>query len=200
VRLAATAYEPPGPHPTSSSRTPTSQDGGFGLLRGEGTALVVTVYLGEDLRGLLATPGLVWASAVEPRLAVSRTPADEGFHALAFAPDGTDVLEGMLRHGLSAGTTVDFAQASPARSGSPAPSPREDFVAVFSFRNSPEALAVTPSAARGASAARRSPIRARALPRASDPLRTRPRRPARCASARGRTTCQRRPARARAPG
>ena len=107
-----------------------TQGGGFGLLRGKGTALVVTKLLGAHLRGLLAIPGLVWASAVEPQLAISRTAADEGFHALAFAADGTDVLDGVLRDGLFAGTTVDFARPPPTRSGS-LPR-RKGFMAVFS--------------------------------------------------------------------
>jgi hypothetical protein len=107
-----------------------TQDGGFGLLRAGGVALLMTGDLGKHLRGLLATPELVWASAVEPRLAISSSAADKGFHALAFAADGTDVVDGVLRSGLFAGSAVDFDRAPPARPGFIPP--REGFIAVFS--------------------------------------------------------------------
>ena len=81
-------------------------------------------------QSMLATPGIVWAPAVEARLGVSRGAADDGFHALAFSADGTDVVDGLLRRGLLAGTTGDFARAAPLRPGSP--SARHDFVGVFS--------------------------------------------------------------------
>jgi hypothetical protein len=107
-----------------------TQDGGFGLLRAGGVALLVTDQVGGHLRGLLKTPDLVWASAVEPRLVIANSAADKGFHALAFAADGTDVVGGVLRSGLFAGSTVDFDRAAPTRPG--LIPPREGFTAVFS--------------------------------------------------------------------
>lgn len=106
------------------------EGGSYGLLRKAGKALVVDDFLGDNLRTLLDTPGLVWTSAVEPWLTVSRTPADEGFRALVFAADGTDVIDGVLHQGLQAGSTADFPRPPIARPGSPAP--REGFAAVFS--------------------------------------------------------------------
>jgi hypothetical protein len=91
---------------------------------------VVDDFLGDHLRALLDTPGLVWTSAVEPWLTVSRTPADEGFRALVFAADGTDVIDGVLHQGLLAGSIADFPRPPIDRPGSPAP--REGFAAVFS--------------------------------------------------------------------
>ncbi|MBI4955416.1 MAG: DUF4779 domain-containing protein [Myxococcales bacterium] len=124
--------DPPGwdaPHGEASYVLPVD-GGGYGLLRTGGEALAVTELLGANLRALLATPGIVWAPAVEAHLTVSLGAAADGFHALAFAADGTDVVEGVLRDGLLAGTTADFARVPPTRAGSP--SPRHDFAGVFS--------------------------------------------------------------------
>ena len=61
---------------------------------------------------------------------ISSSAADKGFHALAFAADGTDVVDGVLRSGLFAGSAVDFDRPLPTRPG--LIPPREGFTAVFS--------------------------------------------------------------------
>jgi hypothetical protein len=106
------------------------EGGGYGVLRRDGRAFVAEAELGVHLRERLAEQGLVWTDAVEPWLTASRTRADEGFRALVFAADGTDVVDGVLQQGAFAGTTEDFALGTPGRPGSP--SPRDGFVPVFS--------------------------------------------------------------------
>ncbi len=103
--------------------------GGFGLARADGRAIAVDAYLGSDLKSRLADPTLTWAPPVEPYLTAATTIPAEGFHALAFAADGTDVIEGVLRQGATLGTTVDFVRPPTNRPGSP--SPRKDFTTVF---------------------------------------------------------------------
>ncbi len=103
--------------------------GGYGLARADGRAIAVDAYLGADLKSRLADPTLAWAAPVEPYLTAATTPPREGFNALAFAANGTDVVEGVLRQGGFFGTTVDFVRPPPIRPGSP--SPRKGFTTVF---------------------------------------------------------------------
>jgi len=102
----------------------------WGLLGQGATATVLDDALGTNLKALLATPGLVWTSAVEPWPAVSRSRAEDGFFALAFAADGTDVVDGIMRQGAFWGSRFDFTMPAVARPGSPLP--RKAFRAVFS--------------------------------------------------------------------
>ncbi len=103
--------------------------GSYGLARAGGRAIAVDAYLGSDLKSRLADPTLTWAAPVEPHLTAATTAPTEGFHALVFAANGTDVIEGVLRQGGMLGTTVDFVRPPPIRPGSP--SPRKDFTTVF---------------------------------------------------------------------
>jgi len=103
--------------------------GGYGLARAGGRALAVDPFIGNDLKTKLADGSLVWASAVEPFLTSGASGPADGFHAIAFKGNGTDVVEGVLRQGALVGTTVDFARTPPPRPGSPAP--RKGFTTVF---------------------------------------------------------------------
>ena len=103
--------------------------GGYGLARANGRAISVDAYLGSHLKSMLADSSIVWARAVEPHLTVGAAGAAGGFHALAFAANGTDVIEGVLRQGTMLGTTIDFQRPPTIRPGSP--SPRKGFTTVF---------------------------------------------------------------------
>jgi len=113
-----------------SSVLVSAEGGHYAVLRRDGTAALVDDRLGADLRARLDSGDEVWRSAAEPRLLTGSAPMKSGFHALAFAADGTDVVEGVLRQGLNIGTTVDMTGTAPGRPGSP--SSREGFQAVFS--------------------------------------------------------------------
>ncbi len=107
-----------------------SEGGHYALVTPEGTGLVIDQFLGDGLKELMDDEGLVWVSAAEASADQTRVKSHESPHAVAFAPDGTDIVDGMYRDANQAGNTMDMGADSLSRRDGP--SERSAFVGVYS--------------------------------------------------------------------
>ena len=104
--------------------------GHYALVLRSGEGLLLDDHLRPGLKALMDEDSVVWVSAAEASLDQAHAARDRSPHVLAFAADGSDVVDGVYRDGEIAGNAADMEQRSLRRGGSPAA--REAFTGVYS--------------------------------------------------------------------
>ncbi len=102
----------------------------YALVTPEGNGLVIDEFLGDGLKERLGDEGLIWVSAAEASADQTHVKSSESPHAVAFAPGGTNIVDGVYRDASRAGNTADMGVASLSRRDGP--SERSNFVGVYS--------------------------------------------------------------------